>query len=178
MLRRGLAMIGVMVLVGAAGAAPAAASSGYTFTNLLTCCTAVGGGAAFDSNDVIADGINNLGDIALTGYGTDGHEHAFIWKNNQFTTLGILGTAPNSGNQISTAGGLNDSDVVVGTSTNGEPGGCCGIGGSESAVIWKPFGTPASTTPFPLGQIDSDSSNCQPSGQYLRFLLLGRNEHQ
>jgi hypothetical protein len=86
MLRRGLGMLGVMLLLGAAGAVPAAASSGYTFTNLLTCCTAVGGGAAFDSNAVIADGVNNLGDIALTGYGTDGHEHAFIWKNNQFTT--------------------------------------------------------------------------------------------
>jgi probable HAF family extracellular repeat protein len=141
----------VLLAALALGCASAAADP-FQFQDLTDCCTLAGTNTTF-YGAYLASAVNDNGDVVGTGYGSDGYEHAYLLKNGQFTLLGILSTDSTHETPFSSATDVNNSDVVVGSSSDGyisrNPF------GGEHAVTWSY----PSTTPKDLGQLQTESIN-------------------
>ena len=166
--RRSKAMIAVICSIAAFGSAVASASADpYTFRDLRTCCDLAGTSTPYQAAEIAA-AVNDDGDVVGTAAGTTGgaSNEAYILKNGQFTVLQYLATlqyqygSADGGNPFSFADDLNDSDVVVGYSSDGFGTGSLNHTGGEHPVVWRPFAaTNPSDAAFDLGQLEASTLN-------------------
>jgi hypothetical protein len=146
------------------GATPASATlTGYTFESLNGCCT-ISGSAAKVTDAAIGPAINDLGDVVVQ---TLGSHTGYVLKDGVWYPFTYKAATPSS-NTYAIPFDINDADVVVGTTTDGGPGGIGGVGGSEEAAAWKPVGPSGSPAPIVLGQADGGDSNCTGSASFTR----------
>jgi uncharacterized membrane protein len=165
-MNRGRIRLGAVALMAAlAFAVPAANADTYTFRDLKKCCDVAGTSTPF-TDAFIAAAVNDDGDVAGTAVGPDGDE-AYLLKNGAFTVLQYLPTLSpypyggEGGNPFTGANDLNDSDVVVGWSSDGYGENSLHTdGGGEHPVAWRPFAaTDPTDAAFDFGQFEASTAD-------------------
>jgi uncharacterized membrane protein len=155
-----------VVALSAIAPASANASDPYTFRDLTSCCVQAGTSTTY-GNALIAAAVNDNGDVVGTASGANGTStEAYILHDGQFTVLSYLASLEypyggEGGSPFTGADDLNDSDVVVGWSSDGFGTASRHTnGGGEHPAVWRPFAAVnPSDAAFDVGQFEASTAN-------------------